>query len=216
MFCGEAKHVCLNFQGMRHSYSEPYCRYHWKIETLRMAFLRSNLAQYTTYGYLTMHIVSYIWKQICFTMQTSTLLQMWMLKMKLKESWKNYHPSTLALQWRRVWRVLAYKKRKFKLWKKFWKVSSFSISFIVLVWCKIIFSSKKFLHETSIESKIVVPKLWDMPWILVNSSCLFLNSLHKLYPFCLKSWTIQRMIYVEGPLHLYKLPIMELASRFLG
>ena len=25
MFCGEAKGVCLNFQGVRHSYSNPYC-----------------------------------------------------------------------------------------------------------------------------------------------------------------------------------------------
>ena len=25
MCCGETKDVCLNFQGMRHSYSKPYC-----------------------------------------------------------------------------------------------------------------------------------------------------------------------------------------------
>ena len=25
MFCGEAKDVCLNFQGIRLSYSKPYC-----------------------------------------------------------------------------------------------------------------------------------------------------------------------------------------------
>ena len=70
-----------------------------------------------------MHILSFIWEQIYFTMQTSTLLQRWMLKKKLESLGKI--PTHPCIAGKKEFEGLAFEKRKFKLWEKFLKIKLF-------------------------------------------------------------------------------------------
>jgi hypothetical protein len=85
--------------------------YRWKIKNLGMLYiLAKQLSPIHNMWILTMHILSYFWKQINFTIQASTLLQIWILEKKLESRKMPTHPATLALQWRTVWGIWPLKR----------------------------------------------------------------------------------------------------------